>query len=74
MACVIDADLVEYGEAVVITRHEGVRLDDTRLVGEDLHIGRSLLAFESNGDGFSGSKVSGPAEPVPNSRLSPCRV
>jgi hypothetical protein len=42
--------------SLVISRHERVRLDDAWLIGEDLHVGRSPPALESNGDRFSGSR------------------
>jgi hypothetical protein len=41
LAVRVEADLVEFGELVVVARHDGIELDDAGLVGADQYVGGS---------------------------------
>src|SRR5450755_4943999 len=56
----IEADLVELGEVAVVARHDGVVLGNAGLVGEDLNVGRSPLAFEPDVHRLTGAEVAAP--------------
>jgi hypothetical protein len=58
----VEADLVELGEAVVVARHDGVMLDNAGLIADDFNIGRSPPALEPDIDRLAGAKVASPRE------------
>ena len=56
----VEADLVEFSEAVVVARYDGVQLDNAGLVGADLNLGRSPLALEPDIHRLAGAQVASP--------------